>query len=260
MLFGPFPKLARAVSSRGALKAGLDVITGSFGTSAQSFLKTETPNILRSPILQNGSAPMPFIKGVFLPKGAKNSKEVSALQLAADVVITDFPVTSGQSWDRIRNGKVSAQPEARVGDIDYLTSGHSVLGLSSNSGITFDLNAIRTANHWGPLRLTRAIDFGSRELDSTSFADFSVYLDSERKLYRPKMTTTEKSGCDLLAAIPDARAKDRGWEPAVVAMLLDEMRVEVPPEWLIREVSAAELEAFIRKLRLALAEQALPSA
>jgi hypothetical protein len=51
-----------------------------------------------------------------------------------------------------------------------------------------------------------------------------------------------------------------GWEPAVVSMLLDEMHVEVPPEWLIREVSVAELEAFIRKLRLGLAERALPSA
>jgi hypothetical protein len=70
----------------------------------------------------------------------------------------------------------------------------------------------------------------------------------------------EMSGCDLLAAIPDARAKDAGWEPAVVSMLLDEMHVEVPPEWLIREVSVAELEAFIRKLRLGLAERALPSA
>jgi len=46
----------------------------------------------------------------------------------------------------------------------------------------------------------------------------------------------------------------------VVSMLLDEMHVEVPPEWLIREVSVAELEAFIRKLRLGLAERALPSA
>jgi len=70
----------------------------------------------------------------------------------------------------------------------------------------------------------------------------------------------EMSGCDLLAAIPDARAKDAGWEPAVVSMLLDEMHVEVPPEWLIREVSVADLEAFIRKLRLGLAERALPSA
>jgi hypothetical protein len=70
----------------------------------------------------------------------------------------------------------------------------------------------------------------------------------------------EMSGCDLLAAIPDARAKDAGWEPAVVSMLLDEMHVEVPPGWLIRDVSVAELEAFIRKLRLGLAERALPSA
>ena len=186
----------------GSLKAGLDVVTGSFGTSAQSFLKTETPNILRPPIFQNSAAPMPFIKGVFLPKGAKNPKEVSGLQLAADVVITDFPVTSGQSWDRIRNGKVSAQPEARVGDIDYLTSGHSVLGLSSNSGITFDLNAIRSANQWGSLRLTTAIGFGSREVDPSSFADFSVYLDSERKVYRQKMTKTES--LFLVLEIPDS--------------------------------------------------------
>ena len=42
--------------------------------------------------------------------------------------------------------------------------------------------------------------------------------------------------------------------------MLDEMHVEVPPEWLIRGFSVAELEAFIRKLRLGLAERALPSA
>jgi hypothetical protein len=51
-----------------------------------------------------------------------------------------------------------------------------------------------------------------------------------------------------------------GMGAPVVARLLDEMHVEVPPEWLIREVSVAELESFIRKLRLGLAERALPSA
>jgi hypothetical protein len=69
----------------------------------------------------------------------------------------------------------------------------------------------------------------------------------------------EKSGCDLLAAIPDAKTKDGGWEPAVVAMLLDEMRVEAPPEWLIARFRPP-VEAFVRKLRLGLAERALPSA
>lgn len=186
----------------GSLKAGFDVITGSFGTSAQGFLKTDAPNVLRPPILQNGAFPMPFIKGVFLPKGAKEPKEAAALQLAPDVVITDFPVTSGQSWDRIRNGKVNAQPEARVGNTDYLTTGHSVLGLSSNSGITFDLNAIRCVNHWGALRLTTAIGFGSRELDFSSLADFSLYLDSERKVYQQRMTKTES--LFLVVEIPDS--------------------------------------------------------
>jgi hypothetical protein len=42
-------------------------------------------------------------------------------------------------------------------------------------------------------------------------------------------------------------------------MLLDEMRVDAPPQWLIRDVSAAKLEAFIRKLRFGLAERALTS-
>ena len=42
-------------------------------------------------------------------------------------------------------------------------------------------------------------------------------------------------------------------------MLLDEMRVDAPPQWLIRDVSAAKLEAFIRKLSFGLAERALPS-
>jgi hypothetical protein len=37
-------------------------------------------------------------------------------------------------------------------------------------------------------------------------------------------------------------------------MLRSEMRVRVPPEWLIRWVSVAESEAFIRMLRLGLAE------
>ena len=46
----------------------------------------------------------------------------------------------------------------------------------------------------------------------------------------------------------------------MVAILLDEMRVELPPECLIREVSAADLEALARKLCPGLAARALPPA
>lgn len=66
------------------------------------------------------------------------------------------------------------------------------------------------------------------------------------------------SGCDILATILDARVKDGDWERVVVSMLLDDMRVEGPPDWLVREVSVDEFEAFTRNLRLGLAERALP--
>jgi hypothetical protein len=73
-------------------------------------------------------------------------------------------------------------------------------------------------------------------------------------------TGTGSGGRQRFAKGHDARAKDGGREPTVVAMLLDEMRVELPPECLIREVSAAELDAFVRKLRPGLAARALPPA
>jgi hypothetical protein len=113
------------------------------------------------------------------------------------------------------------------------------------------------------------------QVDALKASVDGIRVDTLREILANKLTTLvsrselkdlvdlyflEKSGWDLLAAIPDAMAKDGGWEPAVVAMLLDEMHVEAPPEWLIREVSAAELEAFVRKLRLGLAERALPPA
>lgn len=68
----------------------------------------------------------------------------------------------------------------------------------------------------------------------------------------------EQSGVDILAALPDAMAKDGGWEPAVVSMLLDGVRVHEVPAWMIRPLAVADLQAFIDRLRLALAERAIP--
>jgi len=143
--------------------------------------------------------------------------------------------------------------------------------------------ALRSAPDFHRFKLTRGDDREiidvvvdrAPQLDALKACVDGIRVDTLREILANKLTTLvsrselkdlvdlyflEKSGCDLLAAIPDARAKDGGWEPAVVAMLLDEMRVEVPPEWLIREVSAAELEAFVRKLRLGLADRSLPPA
>ena len=70
----------------------------------------------------------------------------------------------------------------------------------------------------------------------------------------------EQDGQDLLAALPDAQAKDGGWEPAVVSMLLDGVRVTELPLWLLRPLAPADLQAFLDQLRRAIAEKALPPA
>ena len=67
-----------------------------------------------------------------------------------------------------------------------------------------------------------------------------------------------KAGKDPLAALPAARRKDGGLDPAVLAFVLSEVRVRRAPEGLERPVSAAELQAFIDDLRHSLARQAFP--
>jgi len=66
-----------------------------------------------------------------------------------------------------------------------------------------------------------------------------------------------REGHDLLAAIPDARSKDGGWEPAIVSMLLNGIEITTLPEWLIRDLELKDLQDFLQRLRLATAELAL---
>ncbi|MCX7430252.1 MAG: DUF1549 domain-containing protein, partial [Planctomycetia bacterium] len=204
-LLGPGIDLADIVGGgdgrgTGTPGSGIEVLKGESGTAGLNFLKTEQPNVLL-PVIPAAETKLPafkpgFVKGVFVPQGVKQDAKPpkpdavpvelkpTELKLTENVVITDLPPSSGQSWDRIRNGKVSHQPLAKAHGIDFTTDGHSVLGLHSNSGITFDLAEIRQAHSLGALRLTATVGFGSAEVDPSTKADFSLYLDAERKLFR----------------------------------------------------------------------------
>jgi hypothetical protein len=61
-----------------------------------------------------------------------------------------------------------------------------------------------------------------------------------------------------MAAVSDARKKDRGWDPAVVTMLLDGLDVDVAPDWLLQDLPSENLRRFVRNLRLPIAKIALP--
>jgi hypothetical protein len=111
------------------------------------------------------------------------------------------------------------------------------------------------------------------QIDSRKSDFGAIRVDTLREIIANKLTTLlsrtelkdivdlyflELSGHDILAAIPDAKAKDGGWDPAVVSMLLDGLDTSELPPWLLRSVTSDELRQFLERLRLAIAAKALP--
>lgn len=141
--------------------------------------------------------------------------------------------------------------------------------------------ALRSAPDFHRFRLTRGeereiVDVvvdRAAQLDSQK-ADFgTIRVDTLREIIANKLTTLlsrtevkdvvdlyflEQAGHDILAAIPDAQAKDGGWDPAVVSMLLDGLDTTELPPWLLRSITPEDLRAFLNRLRLAIAAEALP--
>jgi len=68
----------------------------------------------------------------------------------------------------------------------------------------------------------------------------------------------EKSGRDLISAIPDAMEKDGGWEPATVSMILESMDTTLTPDLLIFDLDQKDFEAFVDQFRVAVAELIFP--
>lgn len=135
-----------------------------------------------------------FVSWVFVPDG-RNPVPVAAKQ-----EVQGLPATSGQTWDAIRNGPLNAQRSTKIGGMDYAEKDHSILGLHANSGITFDLAKIRQSSGLGAMRLAAALGFGADASAAASRADFTVYVDAERKFQKLKMRKDEFTHLDI--AIP----------------------------------------------------------
>lgn len=139
------------------------------------------------------SSPYPFVDGVFVP--AHDETKISSSGLKA----SQLPANSGKAWDMIRNGPVSSQFSTTLGNVDYNSPGHSMIGLHANAGITFDLAAIRAVGDTGkseePSQATQQPDkpsaastsyhfssvvgYGGRTVEPS--AEFRVYLDGHLK-------------------------------------------------------------------------------
>lgn len=181
-----------------------DIVGGGngFGSGTKGLgLDARTGNVQERPFGDLGnvkpgnyaSSDSPFVDGVFVP--ANGQTRISSTGLMAD----DLPANSGKAWDMIRNGPVSSQYSTTLGTIDYNSTGHSMLGLHANAGITFDLAAIRDAGRpesspkpssnsdqstdndsaLAEYEFSTVAGYGGQTVEPS--AEFRVYLDGELK-------------------------------------------------------------------------------
>ena len=135
-----------------------------------------------------------WVSWVFVPDGR------NPVPVAPKNEVKGLPATSGHTWDAIRNGPLNAQRSTKIGGVDYAEKEHSILGLHANSGITFDLVKIRQSSGLGMMHFAAALGFGADASAAATRADFTVYVDAERKFQKLKMRKDEFTHLDI--AIP----------------------------------------------------------
>jgi hypothetical protein len=134
---------------------------------------------------------VPGVLAVFIPDGK------SAVQVAEKKGVVGIPATNGHAWDTIANRPLNAQRTTKLNGVDYIGKGHSLLALHANGGITFDLAAIRERSGLRRMRLTGVVGFGAAESAADTRADFTVYVDAERKFQKIRMRKDETAVLDI---------------------------------------------------------------
>ncbi len=120
----------------------------------------------------------PLVDGTFVP-GNPDDELTQITEFGLDggePLRVALPHTSGMSWDYIENVP-NYQSGSTLDGIDYNnTLGHRMIALHANGGITFDLDAIETANPgWQVRRFTCVAGLANR----IGTAKFSVYVDGQ---------------------------------------------------------------------------------
>ncbi len=161
-------------SGTGAFRQGIDVRNAKVQTRDFGRLGNVVPN-------RFAASDFDFVDGVFVPDGEEGQAKIPVT--STGITISGLPTTSGEAWDMIRNGPVASQHSPELDGIDFTQDGHSLLGLHANSGITFDVAAIRQSladdaagkSAETPLRFTAQLGYfgasGSHRADAWVFVD-----------------------------------------------------------------------------------------
>jgi hypothetical protein len=137
-------------------------------------------------------AGVPFVDGVFVPDGSHGPVQTDS----AGHRFEDCPATSNQSPGVICATSEKAAPaipkQYTLGNVNYAASGHRAILLTSNKGITFDLDAMRKANPGWRLLRFRAMA-GSTETFSaagrSALTDLMVVVDGQPRFKRREINS-----------------------------------------------------------------------
>ena len=179
----------------GTKGAGLDLRTGNVVKDKLGYHRDISLNRLQKPEWPDANTPK-FVQWLFVPDGK------APVPIAPQVTVSNLPPTSGHAWDAIRNGALNAQVSTALDGVDYATSGHSLLGLHANAGITFNLAEIRKGSGFAKLRFTAQLGFGAGPTAAATRADFSVFAGKELLFQKLKLRKDESARLDI--AIPTA--------------------------------------------------------
>ena len=125
-----------------------------------------------SAITVNAPKPGPtkFVNAVFVPHGPGDVPVTTT-----GLTVPGIPETSKAGWDAIRNGPVAQQDSTKLDGVDYAGTGHTILGLHANAGITFDLAEIFQVVPVANPHFRAVVGYGGRTPEAG--ADYFLFVD-----------------------------------------------------------------------------------
>ena len=102
-------------------------------------------------------------------------------------------------WDYVINGPSTSRQSTTIGDVNYDSAEHTILGLHANKGITFDLAAIRRATRYERLELRALAGYGGAK--GAYRADLGVYQDGIKRFGQTGLTA-ENQGQEIQIDLP----------------------------------------------------------
>jgi hypothetical protein len=160
----------------GKKKTGIDSRSGKVvDATPKGYLTNVTVNAPKP-------GPTAFVNAVFVPNGPGDVPVTTT-----GLLVKGIPETSQAGWDAIRNGPVASQFSTKLGDVDYATNDHTILGLHANAGITFDVAEIVKHFPLANPRFRATVGYGGRTPEAG--ADYFVFLDGA-------LQATDRIGAD----------------------------------------------------------------